>query len=186
VLASGPFYDSGIFWAEVAIGVAIASIVVSYGFWKRGSPRRQLGYSLLVTTPLLRDWPGLDDGRLSVLLNGEPLKNPYVSVLHVRNRSRSDIPSSAFDGGKPIVFGLGSEIVMAADAGSTIDHQDALETGHDQVILGPVLIGPEQFMSLTVLRKGRPNLRAEASSSASTSARTQARPLCTQTPSITG
>jgi len=158
VVASGPLYDSGIFWAEIAVAVAVASIVFSYGLWKRGSPRRQLGYSLLVTTPLLRDWPGLSGTQLSVLLNGEPLKNPHVSVLHVRNRSRSDIPSSAFDGGKPIVFGFASEIVLAADAGTTIDHGDALTMENDQVILGPVLIGPEAFLSLTVLTKGPPKL----------------------------
>jgi hypothetical protein len=155
--ASMPLYDRDIFWAEAAIGVTLFLALLKYLSKRRADRRKRLEYCLLATTPLLDQWPGLEDAQLSVLLNGEPLHNPHVSVLHVYNRSCRDIASSDFEG-KPLIFGFGSEIVYVADMDSNFDYDSTVRVTDTAIEVGPVLVGPYEHLRLTVLTKEQPQV----------------------------
>lgn len=111
VTIAGEWYTSETFWA--AAGVFVAVVVAPVTVWvtvRVAHPKRRLWYSMPVITPLITsDTPVSSD--LEVRLNGVALDEPHAVEVELACRGLRDIPSSAFDSGKPLRLDLGAPIV---------------------------------------------------------------------------
>jgi hypothetical protein len=162
VLASGPFYESGTFWGAAAAVAAFATLVVSVILWRLGGPRRLLTYSMPVTSPLLSQYSRrFMRAELKVTVGTTLMKDPYVVILRMGNRSRRDIRSRDFDQDKPIVFDLGAEILAVGGPRSGTDPPETLTFEDTKISYGPALIHGGQNLRLTILTDGAPNLKCE-------------------------
>jgi hypothetical protein len=154
---SQPLYDSGIFWAGAAVAVGFLAILVTITLWWLGGPRRLLAYHIPVAAPLLSaHWPlPPDDAPVQVTIAGQPIDNPHVVVLQLRNKSRRDIRSSDFDQDKPLVFDLGTNVVAIDTPASLAEALKFTTTG---ISFGPTLIQAGQILEVTLIAVGPPDL----------------------------
>ncbi|WP_406304605.1 hypothetical protein OHA61_22865 [Streptomyces sp. NBC_00885] len=110
LLAAGPFYTSGTFWAATAVIVAMcAGAGAMWATLRASNPKRQLTYAWS-DTALLRSRQRLN-GELEIRLNGAPLMDPRVVRVSLANTSRRDIGSTHFDRAEPIRFRFGTPIL---------------------------------------------------------------------------
>ena len=105
--AAGQWYTSGTFWAAAAVFVAL--LVGIPTFWVTWVPRQRLFYGARPPTPLLTAGAAIDD--LEIRQRGRQLAAPHLVDVTLTARGRRDIPSSAFDQGRPLVFDVGASIV---------------------------------------------------------------------------
>jgi len=78
----------------------VGGVVVTIVLYRRANPKRQLDW-WMDSSPLVAA-PGHDINDLSVKIKGVEVENPYLNKLTLVSNSRADIPSSAFDAGRPI------------------------------------------------------------------------------------
>jgi hypothetical protein len=118
-------------------------------------PRRRLTYALVRAVPL----PGADTinpdliGPVDVA-RPRPLNHPWLLELQLRARGRSDIPSSAFDGGHALNLDLGVPLVHRSMKLSWEPRSIAApSTRVDGTVLkiGPGLINRRHVLHCTVL-----------------------------------
>lgn len=168
MFAAAPWYDSGA-WPAVGgitalIGVPLSFVSVSITYLVYTS-RRTLTYSMPVSYPLLPAWPGMSSG-LRVFHNGRALKDPHVYEIYLAVHGRKDIPSSAFDQGKPICLDIGVPIATLLE----VTHDPATapipkaQARNRCIEVSPGLIRKRQTMSFTVLADG-PDARLNCKSS---------------------
>jgi hypothetical protein len=154
VLATGPFYASGTFWAGAAVAVAVVALVVPIMLWFLGSPRRLLVYSAVSDTALLtsgaREQVGLG---LEVTLSGQVLNDPHVVRLQVVSRSRRDIRGTDFENGMPLKLDLGTPILklLTVDTGGPEMPGIEVQTESTMVAIGPGLVKKGQTISVSLL-----------------------------------
>jgi hypothetical protein len=152
------WYASETFWAATAVGVALLIGVPT--FLVTWVPRQRLYYWAPPATPLLApDTRGIAD--LEIRHGGRQLADPYLLEVTLRARGRRDIPSSAFDQGRPLVFDLGARIVKVLQVRwsptSSLAPPVAIEGSALKV--GPELVGRRQITTISVLVDGgRPHL----------------------------
>jgi hypothetical protein len=97
-----------------------------------------------------------DIADLEILHEGRRLTNPYLLEVTLAARDRRDIPSSAFDQGRPLVFDLGAEIVKVLQIRCNPASSLAPPVTHEGSALrvGPELIGRHQTTVICVLVDG--------------------------------
>jgi hypothetical protein len=157
VLASGPFYASGTFWAGAAVAVAVVAIVVPVVLWFLGSPRRLLVYGVVSETALLTSGARLQVGAdLKVTLSGQVLNDPRVILLQVESRSRRDIRGTDFENAMPLMIDLGTPILnlLDLDTGGRGKPDVKVEVKNTEVAIGPGLIKRGQTISVNLLTDG--------------------------------
>ncbi len=155
MLASGPWYTSGVLlaWVSIVAGIVVGAAGALIA-WLVGYPRRMLVYSMPVATALLtRQAVSWKDSALKVTLGDRTLENPYVVALRVESRSREDIRSSDFDQGKPLVFDLGAEIVTALAIWADSDDTAPTIEG-SKIKIEPALIKKGQVLHFNLLTDG--------------------------------
>jgi hypothetical protein len=161
VLAIGatPWYSSATFWTGAGAAIALLALLVSVVLWFVGSPRRLLVYGLTSDTPLpssdARSRVGTEPD-LQITLSGQALSDPHVASIVVASRSRSDIRSTDFDEGKPLIFDLGAPILKLLDCntGGQAMPQIRVAVDGNKVGIGPSLIHRRQVISLDLLIDG--------------------------------
>jgi len=90
------------------LGIVIATFV-SIWTLRRTNPKRQLRYRVEATPLLAATADGV--GRVSVGVDGRPVRNPQIVHLTLWSDGRADIGSASFDGGLPLIFDLGAVII---------------------------------------------------------------------------
>jgi hypothetical protein len=107
VIGAEHWYSSETLWVQIGVGVALLiGVLTLLVTWV---PRQRLYYWAPPATPLLV--PGLRETGLEIRHDGRQLVDPYLLEVTLTARGRRDIPSSAFDQGRPLVFDLGAGIV---------------------------------------------------------------------------
>lgn len=149
MIATLPWYDSAV-WTFV--GVLVAVVVGAAGLflvYLARTPRCELTYGLWLSTPLLRlpSRPGLQ-----VLFNEQVLAAPHVLWIVLTNTGRRDIPSSAFDQGRPLVLDVGIAIVEVL---GDLSNRPSVTAEHTTLSIEPTLIRQRQSISFTLLCDGR-------------------------------
>ncbi len=154
MLVASQWYTSNGFLAGA--GIAATVLVGGAGVWITylvSIPRRQLLYSLQSCTSLLN---ASADARKNIKIFhlGKELKDPHIVKISLSSKGRSDIPSSAFDQGRPIVLEVGVPIVgqLPTDVGAgpapTVDLQNTA------LSIGPDLISKRQQIEFNLLTDG--------------------------------
>jgi hypothetical protein len=98
---------------------------------------------------------------LEIRHEGRLLTDPYLLEVMLTVRGRRDIPSSAFDQGRPLVFDLGAGIVKVLQVRCSPAISLVPPVAHEGSTLrvGPELIGHRQTTTIAVLVDGdRPSL----------------------------
>jgi hypothetical protein len=157
VIEAARWYDSGIFWAGatvlVTLIVGIATIVVTFVV---GFPKRRLLYGLWTTTPVgASGKSGTED--LQVSHRGVPLKAPQILEIILFTRGRKDIPSSAYDQGRPIRLDVGIPVLEVLGASSYPKSYETSKVTADgtALLIGPDLIRAGQRISIPILVDSR-------------------------------
>ena len=165
--ASTPFYLSGTFWAVAVFAVSLLGIAVAWGIWRLGAPRRLLVYSSPESTSLLT-WHAerFALGDVTISHKNRAVRDPYLVLLKVESKSRTDISSDDFDGGKPLVFDFGTRIIAPVGRISrreTPVNPEIFSICESTVEIGPCLIhkGPVVFQYF--LTEGPPYLDHKSS-----------------------
>jgi hypothetical protein len=150
--AADQWYTSATFWAAAAVLVAL--IVGVPTFWVTWVPRQRLFYGTPPPTPLLTAGTAIDD--LEIRHRGRHLTAPHLLDVTLTARGRRDIPSSAFDQGRPLVFDVGAAIVETLQIRSDPTSAMTPPVTHDGSALsvGPELIGRRQTIIISLLVDG--------------------------------
>lgn len=158
VISAEQWYSSGTLWAVVGVVatllIGVPTFLVTY------VPRQRLYYRAPPATPLLA--PGMRSvADLEIRHDGQRLADPCLLEVTLTARGRRDIPSSAFDQGRPLVFDLGAGIVKVLQVLCSPASSLAPPVTHEGSTLrvGPELVGRRQTTTISVLVDGdRPRL----------------------------
>jgi hypothetical protein len=157
IVAAAHWYSSGTFWSVAGVLVAIAIGLPT--LWLTRVPRQRLYYGAPAPTPLLARRPGGID-HLEIRHQGKILTDAYLLDVTLIARGRQDIPSSAFDQGRPLVFDLGARIVDILQVRCEPESSLSPPVTHRGCTLsvGPELIGRRQTITIAALVDGEPEL----------------------------
>ncbi len=157
VLASGSWYGSATLWAAAGVVavlvVGAATIMATY----RATTNRQKLLYTLRRTPLLSRSGSYGD-LLTVTYSGKQVNEPAVLSIWLTNVSNKDIPSSAFDGSRPIVVDVGMRIIALLPTGRKFGGESipADEIGFDgsRLTIEPTLIRAHWSIVVELLVEG--------------------------------
>lgn len=152
MVAVGHWYASDPFWAAVGAMIGLAGVAATV--WVARTPRQRLSYGMPVATRLLTTPSGMAD--LELHHRGTLLTEPYLVEVRLTSRGRRDIPSSAFDRDRPLVFDLGVRIVEVLQIVCDPPSAPTPPVTQDGSTLevGPELIGRRQTITISVLTDG--------------------------------
>ncbi len=152
------WYSSGAFWAAMSVGVALLIGIPT--FLVTWVPRQRLYYWAPPATPLLASgMRGIAD--LEIRHDGRQLADPYLLEVTLTARGGRDIPSSAFDQGRSLVFDLGAGIVkvLQVRCSPASSLRPPVTNEGSALRVGPELVGRRQTTTISVLVDGdRPHL----------------------------
>lgn len=153
MVASGPWYSSITLWT--ALGSIFAFGLLSFAAWAAWSSyiagrRPVLTYALNVQSLL----PLAPEGVLDITYRGAAVESPSLVQVRIVNQGRRDIPSTAFDGGKPLVLDLGVPIVAVLSHNSHLLGAHTAAGGNTHIEIGPLLIPRGHSLSLALLVSG--------------------------------
>lgn len=128
-------------------------VLTAWVAWRVANPKRQLEYQWTETQLLASESLGTaEPGSVTVAYKEMPIADPYVVTLTVRSLGRKDIRSSDFDGDRPLVFDLGTEIKALLDSKV---RSSALTVLRPSVVqLSPGLIRRGNVLRLSALTEG--------------------------------
>lgn len=154
-------WDWSLTWNIVAAVVGILTLVgVIYAVigYYRDHPKRSIEYTVRVRQ-LVQAVPM---GMLEIKAGDTVFTNPYFCELQLVSNSRADIPSSAFDAGRLLSFGVRSEEVVLLEqkstGGLTISKSSKNQVGPTVLAIKPQLIRKRASAVVTLLSNGKPSL----------------------------
>ncbi|HSV65843.1 MAG TPA: hypothetical protein VLJ59_08060 [Mycobacteriales bacterium] len=153
VIVAEHWYSSGTLWT--AIGVFVALLIGVPTFLVTWVPRQRLYYRAAPATPLVA--PGMRGvADLEIRHDGRLLADPFLVEVKLTARGRRDIPSSAFDQGRSLVFDLSAEIVkvMQVRCSPVSSLTPPVTYEGSSLRIGPELIGRSQTTTISVLVDG--------------------------------
>ena len=118
------------------LGIAVTA-AISIAMHLKAHPKRAIRYR--VESASLISQGGLARGRLALTVDGKPVTNPTLVTLTIWSSGRADISSSSFDGGTPIVFDLGANIVDEVPGDTPSDPQLQMRPPNELIILPSLL-----------------------------------------------
>lgn len=160
LLAAGPWYDSGTLWTAAGVFATLLAAVIGALLTQR-KPRRLLVYTARARKLLAGQSAALLSPDLQLAYHGSPLATPYLVSLSVLTKSRIDIRREDFDGGRPLIFDLGTPIagVLASSVpGIPGRTDDWFRVSGSSILMGPALIRKGQSISLDVLTDSPPKV----------------------------
>jgi hypothetical protein len=148
-VAAQPWYESSLVISAAQLVLGILAIIVTLWVTLYAvRPRHRLDYCLV----LIEDGNDFDD--LDHSVSSADLKHPKILEIRIRSRGRRDIPSTAFDGGEPILFRVGGRVIamlgepLTKRKGSLIPKAKVTDSG---LAVGPGLIRKKQIIVYRVL-----------------------------------
>ncbi|MDQ3764362.1 MAG: hypothetical protein M3460_23165 [Actinomycetota bacterium] len=138
------------------MGVVVALVVGVPTFLVAWVPRQRLYYSAPPPTPLLASGVSGVATDLKIYHGGRRLADPYLLEVKLTAWGRRDIPSSAFDQDRPLVFDLGAEVVKVLQVRCSPVSSLTPPVAHEGSTLrvGPELISRRQTTTISVLVDG--------------------------------
>jgi hypothetical protein len=159
------WYASGTFWAGAGAIVGIlGAVAVIWVTLTVGFPKRRLYYQMRAVAPLMTAPEGVR-GDLELRHRGRMLVDPRALTVELVSRGRKDIPSDAYNDGKPLKLDLGApivEVLQVASEPATLP-VPAVAADGTSMNIGPSLIGKRHTITITVLTDGgQPGLTCQS------------------------
>ncbi|WP_438855711.1 hypothetical protein [Agromyces sp. M3QZ16-3] len=153
----------GIVGGVAAVLALIGAAYTAVSFYRQ-FPRRRLEY-IVWQRPLVASGHRVDD--LVVTVQGMVVDDPHLVRVLFYSNSRADIPSTAFDAGKPIVIRVepGGAILTNSETGTG---SIAIEGGSDEGLdlaefrIQPALIRKRSTGSIAFVASGSPRVRVDS------------------------
>lgn len=93
--------------------VAVVGVVIGFLAYRKQNPKKIVEYRINVLS-LMRNTASLSN-RLEVSFDEKKVSDPHLVEVSIRATGRMDIRRADFDGGLPLEFDLGSEVVRTDD-----------------------------------------------------------------------
>lgn len=137
----------------VAAAIAFGALTL-WITWRVANPKRRLLYGMPVATPLLNAGQDVRHG-LEVRRGDHILTDPHVLEVTLFNQGRLDIPSSAFDRGRPLTLDVGVPVLDILKTTTSPDHAvPTIDFDGTALKIGPDLLGRRQKISFSLLVDG--------------------------------
>ncbi|NWL26632.1 hypothetical protein DM794_06085 [Paenarthrobacter ureafaciens] len=136
---------------------ALIAIFVTLYVHRREHPRREFSWEARFSPLVAHRVHGLP--KLSVVYDGRPVPDPHLVTIEIASTGRADIPSSSFDGQKPILFQLGVPILDEIEQTASTDIVSArldFVPGGSTIELGPSLLPKRFSIRASYLCEGSP------------------------------
>lgn len=157
-VVAGDLYVSGTFWLTVVL-IVIGLLALGVAYLTLVKDRQRLGWQASAV-PLLREDRPVSD-QLTVSWQGHGVSDPTVQTIHLSNRGRTDIGSSAFDGGRPIVLDFGDTLLALLQPQANKNDLLPLRRVEGRIEVGPGLIKKGEEVSIVVLTDSTRPFRRE-------------------------
>ncbi|SCG78131.1 hypothetical protein [Micromonospora inositola] len=154
------WYEVGNFWVALA-GVVITLLIGMITLWdsyRKEMPQRRIVYKCEVEP--LHKGSGAKDAGLVVHHNGQLVESPRIAFLGIGNDGKRDVPSSLFDGDKPLVLDFAVPVLEILSRTSkppgTVEPE--LQLSGTKLYIGPSLLAARQLVNVSLLLNGDPIL----------------------------
>lgn len=133
--------------------IAIVSLVANVWMWRRSRPNQALSIYTRSFALLAERATSFESG-VSVLYKETAVKNPFVVEVLISSKGRNDIPTAAFDDGKPMVIRFSTEIL------AVVSPPKGLEVSGDRraITLSPRLLKRGEDVGGAFLCQGQPQV----------------------------
>lgn len=136
----------------------VAVISLAWAVWSGylGLKPHSLEFKLVSQVAIQPKETGAISG-IQVTVDGIQVESPYLSVLELVNNGRKPIPKSDFE--TPLELRSGSDVTVVraqVTATSPKDIEAHLEAAQDVVTLSPLLLNPDDTITISVLTAGKP------------------------------
>ena len=156
--------DLGIAWT---LGIGVIGIVVSMLLYRLANPKRRLEW-WIESTPLVGAIGTEQIENLSIKVENVEIADPFLNTITLVANSRADIPSSAFDSGRPMVISItkgGALGLQREEPNGAIRFEAGRGEGfewakHD---VNPQLIRKKAKGKLVFVSSGKPEVQIESS-----------------------
>ncbi|WP_435090574.1 hypothetical protein [Micromonospora aurantiaca (nom. illeg.)] len=169
------WYEVGNFWTALT-GVSATLLVGGLTLWmtyRVAVPKRRVVYRIEAEELVVSSEENSSD--VTIHHKGRQVRSPHSILLGVGNDGRRDVPSSAFDESKPIVFDFAAPVVeishrvtkprgmalseMLAHAAPPVGAAEPkIEVSGSTLRIGPSLMASRQIIVLALLVEGQPRL----------------------------
>lgn len=136
----------------------VAVISLAWAVWSGyiGLKPHSLEFKLVSQVAIQPKETGTISG-IQVTVDGIQVESPYLSVLELTNNGRKPIPTTDFEAPLELRAGSGVKVVRAqVTATSPKDIEAHLEAAQDVVTLSPLLLNPDDTITISVLTAGKP------------------------------
>ena len=141
-------------WVPAGVLVAaLVGVLTIWLTWKLVFSRQRLQFSVLDTALIARDGH-VRAPDLKISYRGEVVQAPHVVRIQLVARSGRDIPSLAFDNGKPLELDIGTRVVEVLQWSATLAKVGRSVAG--RVEISPQLIRRRAVMTIDLLVDGEP------------------------------
>ncbi|WP_132545846.1 hypothetical protein [Plasticicumulans lactativorans] len=138
-------------WQFVGAFLALLTIGLSYALYRSQRERKDLSYDIVLNSPILSVIEE-DEGKLQLLYEGHPIKDPRILFVYVENTGNTPIPASDYERPIALDFGEGAKVLSAVVA-FTVPKSLILELERkDHVVtIKPALLNPGDSARLKLL-----------------------------------
>ncbi len=142
-------------WGTV---LSVAGIAVTVVIFRKTYPKRRLEYSVS-SRRLVQSAPG---AKLEIKVSGVEVLDPYLVWFRLTSTSRADIPSSAFDGGRPLSIRVQPGGALLLNAQATGGFHTTGRTGDGwkwaEFKVQPELLSKGSRLTLDFISSGEPQV----------------------------
>ncbi|MGN7969107.1 hypothetical protein [Microbacterium sp. 22296] len=146
----------------VAVVFGVAGLVTWLVSYQRSHPKRRIEWSHTSKPVIGGD---LAESDIEFRVKGTEVRLPFFNEFTLRSNSRADIPSTLFDGGKPITLKVRGGAVVVGDFSGDIKHNGAMGgSGMSWVHFdyGPQLIRKHGSSSFFFVSEGPASVEVES------------------------
>ena len=134
--------------------MTIIGVLIPVWIWRADLNARSLIFRIASQTSLHPDAAGSIAG-LQVVVDGVPLKSPYLSVIELSNDGEKPILSSEFEAPLEIRVVEGSSLARAQVTESKPNDVEAVLTIEGQLVkIKPLLLNPKDVVTISILTAG--------------------------------
>lgn len=144
---------------DIVLSVIAIIIGAAVPVWlhRRENPAREIRYG--VESSRLIDLAMTDGAAPSVRFYGREVSDPYKATVRVWSAGRADVPSAAFDSGKPLVVDMGAPIIAGTfRSGTSRTGLSFTQLSDCEVGIGPGLLPKDFDLTFEALLEVQPQV----------------------------
>jgi hypothetical protein len=150
------------YWLMLA--VAVASLLVPIWLWRADLASKSLDATIISVASLKPTLQGVSSSTIDVVIDGQAIIDPFVTVLELRNSGSRPILQSDFE--SPLQISLPDDVTLAR-AYVTLTEPRSIRPqvtpAKKSLSIAPLLLNPSDTVRLTIVTSGgKPEFSAQA------------------------